>query len=174
MNKPKALLNQRLMLSIACLNIAACANYEVSVNERTVYTPQPLFTDFRVADHRLQTCLDQTIKDAKITRASQLESLNCSHAGIQVLTGLTLFSEIKYLNLADNQIQETADLAMLGKLEQVVLRNNQLTRLPEALTWLAVEDIDVAGNPNLACEDLIQVQKNQTVNIKLPEHCQQR
>lgn len=162
--KPLALICSGLLLG-------ACAGYEVTVNERTVYTPAPLFTQFAVADANLQGCLDQTIEDGKVTAASQLVSLNCSNAGIQSLAGLGQFTQIKHLNLADNQISEAADLAKLGKLQQVILRNNTLRQLPEALTWLALESLDVSGNPDLACEDLAQLQRGQPVALSLPAHC---
>jgi Leucine-rich repeat (LRR) protein len=160
-----------LILSIVCPALIACKGYEVTVNERTVYSPAPLFTHFKVADQNLQRCLDQTIKDAAITAAGQLDRLNCSHAGIQSLEGLDQFSAIKHLNLADNLITEAAVLAQLSKLRQVVLRNNKLTHLPEALTWIAVDAIDVSGNPALACADLLQLAANPQLDIILPEHC---
>ena len=45
---------------------AACANYEFTVNEKVVYPPLPLFSDYALADAALQQCVTQSIEDSGV------------------------------------------------------------------------------------------------------------
>ncbi|UTA46680.1 hypothetical protein L1F30_10955 [Simiduia sp. 21SJ11W-1] len=144
-------LNPALQLAItACFSAAlliGCQGYEVSVNERKVYTPAPLFTDFNLPDRNLQRCLDQTIADQKATAAVQVKTLNCSNAGIASLAGLEVFTGLESINLADNRLGQTPELLQLMKLTYV----------------------DVRGNPALQCAEVMQLPDE--ITRKLPEHC---
>ena len=73
---------------LLCLLLAACQNYDVTVNDRQVYGPVRPFNDFEVADPALQRCLSQHIGDQRIADPLQLRILNCSSAGIASLEGL--------------------------------------------------------------------------------------
>ena len=49
----------------ACL--AGCESYDVTVNERLVYTPTPLFRDYTIEDAALSDCVEQAILDGTST-----------------------------------------------------------------------------------------------------------
>lgn len=162
-----------LSLSSLIVALAACQGYEVSVNERPVYSPLPLFTQYRVADQNLQQCIDQHIEDRQITLAVQLELLVCSHAGIQSLDGLATFSGIQELDLSDNALVSAAELGNLSRLTRVSLANNALASAAPLLSLLKLTDADLTGNPALDCADLAQLRNVQSVRIKAPAHCNQ-
>ncbi|MBB3167824.1 leucine-rich repeat domain-containing protein [Simiduia aestuariiviva] len=166
---PRPSLKAIILLSL--LLISACSGYEVTVNERTVYAPAPLFMDFTVVDKNLQRCLDQTIEDQRVTEASRLTRLNCTNAGIQTLAGIEIFAGITTLNLADNNLRQVPELTKLAKLTQVDLRNNQLKALPEALNWLKLTYLDVRDNSALQCGDLRQLATDGDLKLWLPAHC---
>ncbi|AFU98300.1 leucine-rich repeat domain-containing protein [Simiduia agarivorans] len=158
--------------SLAVL-LVACQGYEVSVNERQVYTPLPLFTQFRVADPNLQECIDQHIEDKQITRAIQLERLNCRHAGITQLAGIETFAGLQELDLSDNALQSATELGNLSRLTWLNLANNQLTSAAPLLTLLRLTDLDLTGNADLDCTDLKQLGQVQSVRMVRPGHCAQ-
>jgi len=68
------------ILCVALTLVAACESYDFKVNEKLVYTAKPLFTDFAAPDRALYECLKQSIVDQKISSASELSNLSCSHA----------------------------------------------------------------------------------------------
>ena len=77
-------MTDRLRLCMICpllLLFAACGSYDFTVNDRVVYTPDPLFTDFDVPDEALRECIREAINDARATSASELASLSCSWLG---------------------------------------------------------------------------------------------
>ncbi len=129
------------------LVLGSCADYEFSVNNKRVYTPLPLFSDFSLADPALQTCVSQTISDEKITRVELLEKLNCSHAGIRSIEGLEQFINLQILNLGENQLRNVGSLSALTQLQRV----------------------NLDGNPELDCASLGNLQKS--LEITLPSHC---
>lgn len=114
----------RLLFFAPMLALGGCADYEFSVNDKLVYTPLPLFSDFLLADPALQTCVSQTISDEKITSAELLERLNCSHAGIQSVEGLDGFTHLKVLNLGHNKLRDVGSLSLLPQLQQLNLFGN--------------------------------------------------
>ena len=63
--KPKKIAISLLFSTLVAL-LSACADYEFRVNERVVYTPLPLFSDFTVSDAALHNCLVQTIEDLNV------------------------------------------------------------------------------------------------------------
>lgn len=154
--------------------LAGCQGYEVSVNERQVYSPLPLFTDFRVADPHLQQCIDQHIEDKQITRAIQLERLICRHAGIARLDGIETFAGLQELDLSENALHSAAPLARLSRLTWVNLANNQLTSAAPLLSLLRLTDLDLTGNAGLDCTDLNQLREVQSVRLSGPAHCIKR
>ena len=129
------------------LALGGCADYEFSVNDKLVYTPLPLFSDFSLADPALQTCVSQTISDEKITRVELLEKLNCSHAGISSLEGLDQFANLQILNLGQNQLRNVGVLSLLTELERV----------------------NLDGNPELDCASVGNWQTS--IELTLPPHC---
>ncbi len=129
--------------------LTSCRNYLFTVNEREVYAPPRVFTDYRVVDAALGACLAQTLTDLKITRPGQLTRLVCTHANIADLSGLEVFTSLAQLNLAHNRLTDIRPLLYL----------NNLT------------GVDLSGNPGLVCADALLLQAH-TEQLQLPSHCQ--
>jgi len=153
----------------ALLLLNACQQYDFSVNDKIVYTPHPLFSDFAAVDPALQDCLRSAIEDRKITQVTQLQELSCSGDGIEKLTGLAVFTGLRQLDLTDNAISDIAELASLGGLEEVYLNDNQIVD-PLPLAGLqALDTVDLSDNKGLRCPDrqaLLRVGR-----LRLPTHC---
>jgi len=161
-------------LLLACITISllsGCQNYQMTLNEAIVYTPPQVFTDFTTQDPRLRNCLDQAIKDQKVTRASDLRRLSCSHAGITSLIGLEIFLGLEELQLSHNNLTQLKPLALLGKLKVLLVDHNKLAHIPEVLTLGKLERIESQGNPSLNCRDLDQLSANFKGELKLPKQC---
>jgi hypothetical protein len=162
------------VLSLACLafmSLAACGNYDFTVNEKVVYTPRPLFADFEVPDDALRACLEQAIKDDRVTAASELSALNCSHAGIASLEGLGVFTGISRLKLSSNRIRNLTELARLTVLEELFLDDNQVVDPVPLYELPALYRLDLSGNPDLQCPAsgaLLRVE-----HLELPAHCRE-
>jgi Leucine-rich repeat (LRR) protein len=150
--------------------IAGCSDLDFKINETTVYSPRPLLTDFEVADAALQACLEQAIIDQKATVASELLSLNCSHAQITNLDGLELFNGLIQLRLSSNQIRNLAPLVPMSSLESLYLENNLIIDPVPLYELLSLAILDLSGNPSLQCPSAQALLKLE--EITLPEHCQ--
>lgn len=162
-----------ILLIAAAVSTTGC-NYSVSVNDNVVYTPEPLFTDYQIADNNLRQCIAQTIEDRKVTRAQQLTRLNCSSAGITSLAGLEHFRALEELNLASNKLTTVAPLDRLGNLKVLVLRENQLNSAAPLLSLLKLTQLDLEQNPALDCSDVNQLAENMKEvkgEILKPEQC---
>jgi Leucine-rich repeat (LRR) protein len=131
------------------LLLMGCDRYQVTLNDREIYTPATLFTDYQIPDPGLNNCVSQSILDQSITRADQLVTLNCSYAGIQSLDGLKRFSSLRTLNLADNKLGDIKTLLFFGQLQQVDLR----------------------GNDSIACADTKTLADLVTIKLHRPENC---
>ncbi|MFV0275668.1 MAG: hypothetical protein ACK5HY_00550 [Parahaliea sp.] len=157
---------------LACLAtclLSACQQYDITVNEKRVYTPQPLFEDFAVDDPALQQCLEQAIDSNRISRASQLQELSCRDAGISTLSGLGTFSALRRIDVSGNRIGQIGELAELGSLEEVYLVDNQIVDPLPLADLQALNSVDLAGNHVLRCPDrqaLLRVS-----HLRLPAHC---
>lgn len=154
--------------------LPGCKNYSVSLNDRTVYTPAPLFTNYQITDEKLHACVEQTIYDLKITKADELIRLNCSNAGISSLAGLDKFFALTELNLANNQITDIGTLGKLGRLEVVMINNNAITNPAPLLNLLHIQMLDITQNPGMTCKDLHQLAENlqhQKPDLKFPAQC---
>ena len=81
-------------VGLAFFLLCACQGYDVKVNDRVVYTPTPLFSNFAAADPGLHSCIERAINDGVVTAPGQLSSLDCSFAGIENLDGLATFTEL--------------------------------------------------------------------------------
>lgn len=164
-----------LALTLMCsAGLISCKNYSVSVNDKTVYTPAPLFKNYQLADAKLKDCVEQTITDLHITKAEELTRLNCSNAGISSLTGLDKFFALTELNLANNLISDIDTLGNLGRLEVLVLTNNHIKNPAPLLNLLHLQTLELGNNPAIACKDLYQLTRNlshQKPLLNLPEQC---
>lgn len=160
----------RLLLGLTMgLALGACQQYDFSVNERVVYSPRPLLTDFRIPDPSLRDCVERTINDNRISSVGQLQELVCSGANIRSLEGLGHFSSLSRIDLAGNAITDIGELRVLLELRALLLDDNRiedaspLYRLPE----LAM--LSLRGNGGLRCPGPEQLRSLE--QLTLPRHC---
>tara|TARA_R110002110_G_scaffold344421_1_gene554416 strand:+ start:7710 stop:8204 length:495 start_codon:yes stop_codon:yes gene_type:complete len=160
----------RLLMGLAAIiALGACQQYDVSVNERVVYSPRPLLTDFRIVDPGLRDCVTRTINDNRVSSVGQLQELECSGANVRSLEGLGHFSSLSRIDLAGNAIADIGELRVLLELRTLVLDDNRiedaspLYRLPE----LAI--LSLKGNGGLRCPGPGQLQSLE--RLTLPRHC---
>ena len=114
------------MICLSMLLLAACGSYDFTFNDKVIYTPDPLFTDFDVPDKALRECIKEAINDAKASSASEVSSLSCTEAGVESLAGLSTFTELEQLTLSSNNIVNISELAALTVLQVLYLDNNQI------------------------------------------------
>ena len=105
------------LVALMTMLVLGCSNYDVSVNERTVYTTEPLFADFDIADPALNQCVSEAVERKKVTSASRLVELNCNARGIENLAGIGVFTGLEQLQLADNAISDISPLVPLSSLD---------------------------------------------------------
>ena len=129
--------------------LLGCSGYQLTVNERVIYTPEELFDGYVIEDQALAACVEQFIADNKITAASQLEELNCSHAGIASLQGLEAFAGLIRLKLTDNEIVSVQPLLEMQRLSVLQLE----------------------GNKGLNCEELALLERRLSLTVSAPKHC---
>ena len=164
------------MRKIICLTAAlllpgACAEYQFTINERVVYIPAPLFTDYTIDDSALNECVKQTVLDGSITAAAQLTELNCSHAGVSTLLGIELFSHIERLKLSSNSVTDLAPLATLAKLQALHIEGNQIRSLMPLRGLADLSYLNVQGNPALICAQLDHFAGLHELTLERPRHC---
>jgi len=160
----------RLLTCLMTLTLlAACENYDYTFNERVIYSPRELFSDFEVADEGLERCLTQTISDAGITAVGQLTDLNCSHAGIADLDGLALFTGLVRLSLSSNAVRNLVELGSLDALEELHLDGNRVVDPVPLYGLPSLRFVDLSGNPDLQCPQDSSLLRADTV--VLPQHC---
>jgi hypothetical protein len=156
-------------LCAACLLLTACGNYDFTINDRVVYTPQPLFSEYEVPDEGLRQCIEQAINDNLVTAASQLYAVSCVEAGIGSLEGLSTFTQIEQLTLSSNQIDDISELAALTVLQVAYLDNNLIVDAVPLYQLPALRLVDLSANPALRCPpagSLLRVE-----SVTLPRHC---
>ncbi|MEM9253974.1 MAG: hypothetical protein AAGA91_00920 [Pseudomonadota bacterium] len=153
---------------LAPIALGACQGYDFTVNDRVVYTPDPLFNDYVISDTALAGCVAQAIEDAKVTQAGQLQSLNCSHAGIENLDGLATFGNLAILRLSSNKIRNLVELGQLVVLRELYMEDNRIID-PVPVFDLPLSYLDLKGNPQLQCPGAGKLAHITTV--MLPKHC---
>jgi Leucine-rich repeat (LRR) protein len=117
---------QIMGLILSLFLVTGCDRYAVTLNQQPIYTPKVIYSGYQIADPALASCVKLTLNEAKITQPDQLETLNCSFAGITDLSGIELFSKLKTINLNSNQLTDLKALLFLGELRQVNLSENPL------------------------------------------------
>jgi len=157
------------LLVLILLLTSGCGSYDFSVNDKMVYTPRPLFTDFSAEDPALQSCLEQAVANGKISNASELRSLTCSRAGITSLTGLEVFTGLSQLRLSSNAIRDISPIAALTSLELLLLSDNQIIVVTPLLELPALIELNLANNPEMLCPS--QASLITLESITLPGHC---
>ena len=161
-----------LLTLVLILGLAAgCADYRFTVNDRVIYTPAPLFTDYAVADAALADCLAQHISDGEITAAAQLTDLNCSHAGISDLSGIEVFAGLLRLKLSNNRIGDLSALEGLTALRELQLDGNRLRGLGPLAGLPTLAGLDVSGNPELPCDALDPLRSRAGLELNAPARC---
>ena len=140
----------KILLSIiTLLTIVACDRYQVTINEREIYAPPVLFSDYEIIDPALRNCVAQAISDQKITVAEDLRLLNCSYGGIVSLTGLDRFTKLETINLSSNKLETIKPLMFFGDLK----RHN------------------LQGNSGLSCKDLLSLEQLLAEDLYRPKSC---
>lgn len=155
--------------SLLLLLLGACGNYDFSINDRLVYTPRPLFTDFDIPDPGLRKCVEKAIDDNLVTAASGLAGISCANAGISSLAGLSIFTQIEQLTLSGNSISDISALESLTVLQVLYLDDNEVVDAVPLYQLPALRLVDLSGNPGLRCPasgSLLRVE-----SITLPRHC---
>jgi len=149
--------------------LAGCNKYDIKVNDRVVFSPRPLFTDFDIADPGLRACVEQAIIDGNVTIAADLRVLNCSHAGIEDLAGLATFTGIQQLKLSANKVRNLVELSQLSQLQSLYLDDNTIVDPVPLYQLPALHTLDLSGNPELQCPAPSALVKLEA--LTLPEHC---
>ncbi len=171
--RTNARLGMRSIISVLTLALAACAGYDVSLNDRLIYTPKELFTDFSVNDAALQDCVNQTLEYQKATSAAQLATLNCSAAGIRSLDGLSTFSNITHLKLSVNKLTNIDVLAELTRLQVLHLDENKINNISVLFALPELQTLSVKKNSAIDCAALESLNKlRPTLKISSPGHCE--
>ena len=158
-----------LCLAVLSLALAGCQGYDVKINERVVYSPAPLFTDFEVNDPALLACLEETIQHDTITRVEQLKTLNCSNAGIATLEGLATFAALTELRLSSNKIRNLVELHTLIRLRALYLDNNVVVDPVPLYALSNLVELDLSANGTLQCPKDNAL--DHITTLVLPQHC---
>lgn len=161
----------RALLLVVATAIAGCQGYSYTLNEREIFSPPPLFSDYQLADRALQDCAQQAIEDQSITEPGQLKDLNCSKAGISSLAGIGTFTALTRLGLDGNALTGVAPIAALKNLELLQLRNNRLSGFEPALCGKPGRKLALAGNTGFRCEDLERLRSCGVELVDPPGHC---
>lgn len=162
----------RVLPPLLCLFaglLGACGNYDLTVNDRVVYTPEPLFTQFDVADTALRKCIRKAIEDEHVTAAGQLRAISCTGAGVADLQGLATFTQIERLDLSSNSIGDISELGALTVLQALYLDHNRVVDAMPLYQLPALHTLDLSANPDLRCPasgSLVWVE-----SLTLPRHC---
>jgi len=124
----------RILILITVTLLLSCHRYQLSFNERSMYEPPNPYSDYKILDVALNSCVSQTIGDQYIVSADQLYSLDCSYGGIYDLSGLAHFNQLEILNLSNNNLRDIKPLMFLGRLDNVNLQGN------DSLPW---DDLEI-------------------------------
>ena len=165
-------LSRTLLFALAGFYLSSCADYSYTINDKVVYTPEPLFADYAIPNANLEDCVDQYISDNRITAAAQLEELNCSHAGITELQGLQVFTGLRQLKLSSNAISDLSPLADFEQLTQLYLDNNEVLDVNPLRGLPGLSYLDLRGNKLLRCNSLDSFDELPEITLVRPQHCQ--
>ena len=141
----------KILLSIiTMMTLLSCERYQVTLNEREIYTPPILFSDFQILDLALRTCVTQAISDQKISKPQDLKLLNCTYAAITQLDGLERFTNLETINFSNNKLADIKPLMFFGGLKR----------------------LDLRGNSGLSCKDLRSLELLLAADLLKPQSCQ--
>jgi Leucine-rich repeat (LRR) protein len=156
-------------VGLAFLLLSACNGYDVKLNDKVMYSPIPLFTDFATPDQGLRSCIERAINDGVVSAPQQLTNLDCSFAGIESLDGLAIFTDLKTLRLSANKVSNLVELSKMAALEEVYLDDNLIVDPAPLFKLPALRKVDLSGNSNLQCPKTGRFEK--PVALILPRHC---
>ena len=163
----------RLIFSVLLASgLVGCGNldqYDITLNDRTLYTPRDLFEDYYLPDVALSNCVTQAIEDGQVYVAGHLDVLNCSDAGIESLSGLSRFSGLKRLKVTDNNIRNLVELSRLTQLEELRLDGNNIVDIVPLTVLPSLNLVSLEDNPALQCHSLVRFRGG--VEVIVPEHC---
>ena len=164
----------RGLLIILLVLGAGCAEleqYDITVNDVTVYEPSAPYKVSGIEDPALAACLTQSLLDIDARAATDLVALNCSDAGIQSLAGLEQFTQIQSMKLSSNDIRNLLVLERLTALNQLWLDSNDIVDPIPVLRMTNLKQLNLAGNARLQCPDPEDVPRD--LSLDLPDHCSQ-
>lgn len=162
----------RSLLFFWFIVLSSCANYDVTLNEKVVYSPPRPFVDFSLADKALHNCVQQTITDQGITKPEQLTQLVCTNGNIRSVEGIELFSGLQQLNLSNNSLQNISALASLPALQNLSLAANKIITVKPLLESIALLKVNVQNNATLNCMTVIELMNRMpALQAQLPTHC---
>lgn len=160
-----------LYTCILVLATTSCS-YDISINERVVYTPAPHLIVKDISDNALRNCLQQHIEDASITKLEQLQTLVCSSAGIRSLAGIERYRYIVRLNLKKNALSDLLPLASLRALQELNLDNNNIVSAKPLGLLDTLTKLSLIGNKTLHCGSTAALRQIiPTTTLALPKHC---
>jgi len=154
---------------VPLLFLWGCESYDFTVNDKLVYTPKHLFSDFDAPDPALYACIRQAIIDAKVTASTELSSLNCSHAGIENLEGLEAFTGLLQLKLSSNKIRNLSQITALKNLQALYLDDNVVVDPVPLYQLSTLRVLDLSANALLQCPKGTPFGTFES--LSLPEHC---
>ena len=96
--------------------LLSCSDYEITLNDQPLQLRKPVSIAFTVSDSSLSRCLIETLKVQNAIRIDDLETLDCSHAGIKSLEGLEQFQGLARIKLSGNELYDIGPLLSLGGL----------------------------------------------------------
>lgn len=157
------------LLVILLFLLSACQGYDYTINDRVVYSPQPLFDDYAITDVALRRCVEQAIMDGRVTAADQLKALNCSHAGIASTEGISTFQGLMSLKLSDNKIRNLVEVGQLLELRSLYLENNAIIDAVPLAGLPYLTTLELSGNDDLQCP--LAGTLARVTTVVLPDHC---
>mgnify|MGYP001310467909 CR=1 FL=1 len=163
----------RLIVSMLLVSgLASCGNldqYDITLNDRTLYASRDFFEDYYLPDVALSNCVTQAIEDGQVFAVGGLEVLNCSEAGIESLSGLSRFNGLKRLKLTDNNIRNLVELSKLTQLEELRIEGNNVVDIVPLTVLPSLNLVSLEDNPALQCHSLVHFRGG--VEVIAPEHC---
>ena len=113
-----------IFVAIAISLLSSCSHYEITLNDQPILLRKPVPVDVTVFDSGLSRCLSETLKMQSHTDISDLNTLDCSFAGIKILDGLEQFQGLVRVKLNGNELSDIGPLLSLGQLTIADLENN--------------------------------------------------
>jgi Leucine-rich repeat (LRR) protein len=113
-----------IFVAFAISLLSSCSDYEITLNDQPILLRKPVPVDVTVFDSGLSRCLSETLKMQSHTDISDLNTLDCSFAGIKILDGLEQFQGLVRVKLNGNELSDIGPLLSLGQLTIADLENN--------------------------------------------------